>query len=196
MKKVNDRSYGIIPVRLVNQDWEFLIVRHLGGHWAFPKGHPEANESPKQAAIRELKEETGMQLKRFFRRYPFSEQYVFYHAGQRISKTVMYYLAEVEGHLERQVEELIDAKWESFENCCEKLTYPRSVQICQQCYAFLTAPSDKKNIKPEQGQGKRSRRPPRSQVKNQARKKNQRMNKSILSHKLPIAQEGSTREST
>ena len=151
MKQVNDRSYGVVPVRLVGEEWQFLVVCHLGGHWAFPKGHPEEGESPKEAAIRELLEETGTRVKHFFRRYPFNEQYVFYHAGQRISKTVMYYLAEVEGELQRQVEELIDAQWLDFESCCEKLTYPRSVQICQQCYAFMTAQPDKNNslIKPQ-----------------------------------------------
>lgn len=159
MKKVNDRSYGVVPVRLVDGEWQFLIVCHLGGHWAFPKGHPEQGESPKEAAVRELFEETGMKVKRFFRRYPFSEQYVFYHAGQRISKTVMYYLAEVDGELKRQVEELTDACWLDFEACCEKLTYPRSVQICQQCYAFITAQPQKKPSLSKSTANLRQRRP-------------------------------------
>lgn len=194
MKKVNDRSYGIIPVRQVDNDWQFLIVRHLGGHWAFPKGHPENNESPKQAAVRELLEETGMSVNRFFRRYPFSEQYVFYHAGQRICKTVMYYLAQVEGTLQRQVEELIDAQWESFEACCEKLTYPRSVQICQQCYAFLSAPEGAKKQSIAQVLPKNRRRQ-KPYTKVQSRKKNQRIHKSNLSPKSSESQEGAKRES-
>lgn len=190
MKKVNDRSYGIIPVRRVGDDWQFLIVRHLGGHWAFPKGHPEAGESPKQAAVRELLEETGMRLKRFFRRYPFSEQYVFYHAGQRISKTVMYYLAEVEGELQRQVEELTDARWLDFEACCEKLTYPRSVQICQQCYAFMTAEPEKKQSAIGQTPAARSRRARQYYSK----KKSQGGPKPPLNHKRASSEDSPKRE--
>lgn len=138
MKKVADRSYGIVPVRKQGDEWHFLIVQHLGGHWSFPKGHPEANELPKQAAERELLEETGLSIQQYFKRYPFNEQYVFFHAGQRISKTVIYYLAQVDGPLIAQKEELLDAQWLNFEQCCEKLTFPRSVQICQQSYEFLT----------------------------------------------------------
>lgn len=139
MQSVNDRSYGVIPVRQLEGEWQFLIVKHLGGHWAFPKGHPESKETPREAAARELLEETGLQIRRFFRKYPFNEQYVFFHAGQRISKTVMYYLAEVDGSLLAQAEELLDAKWLDFNGCCDLLTYPRSVQICQQSYEFLSA---------------------------------------------------------
>jgi bis(5'-nucleosidyl)-tetraphosphatase len=139
MKKVEDRSYGIIPVRQIEDEWQFLIVKHLGGHWSFPKGHAELNESPTQAAERELKEETGLKIKRYFKRYPFNEQYEFFHAGQRIAKTVMYYLAEVEGDLIFQQEELLGAEWFNFGTCCEQLTFARSVQICQQSYEFVSA---------------------------------------------------------
>lgn len=141
MQNVSDRSYGIVPVIRQEGQWHFLIVKHLGGHWAFPKGHPENVESPKEAASRELKEETGLIVKRFFQIYPFNEQYVFFHARRRISKTVIYYLAEVEGELAIQKEELLEARLLPFQECCELLSYPRSVQICQQSYDFLQAGS-------------------------------------------------------
>lgn len=32
------------------------------GHWVFPKGHIEANETPAQAAVREAAEETGLRV--------------------------------------------------------------------------------------------------------------------------------------
>ncbi|RJQ68779.1 MAG: NUDIX domain-containing protein [Desulfobacteraceae bacterium] len=39
----------------------FLVISSSdGAHWVLPKGHIESRESPDRAAIRELKEETGV----------------------------------------------------------------------------------------------------------------------------------------
>ena len=41
---------------------QFLLLRHSGnGHWSFPKGLIDNNETDLEAAIRELEEETGIQ---------------------------------------------------------------------------------------------------------------------------------------
>ncbi|WP_161883769.1 NUDIX hydrolase [Deinococcus alpinitundrae] len=40
---------------------EALLVRYReSGTWGFPKGHLEAGETPQQAAVREVQEETGV----------------------------------------------------------------------------------------------------------------------------------------
>ena len=57
-----EKSCGIV---LFYSD-EFLIIQHsnesneLKGHWDFPKGHVEDNESELETAVRELQEETGI----------------------------------------------------------------------------------------------------------------------------------------
>lgn len=38
-----------------------LLLQQMNGNWVFPKGHIEPGENPLQAAIREVKEETGVQ---------------------------------------------------------------------------------------------------------------------------------------
>lgn len=40
----------------------YRIGRHGYGSWSFPGGHVEINETPEECAIRETKEETGIQL--------------------------------------------------------------------------------------------------------------------------------------
>ena len=64
--------------------------RHVG--WVLPKGALEPGESYKAAALREVKEETGVVAK--VRKYIGKTQYSFYTIGtdQKIIKTVYWYL--------------------------------------------------------------------------------------------------------
>lgn len=45
---------------VLNPKGEVLIVRQRDGSWSLPKGHIQEGEDPKAAAIREIKEETGL----------------------------------------------------------------------------------------------------------------------------------------
>ena len=50
---IEDFSCGVIPYRVVDGTRQFLLIQHKAGHWAFPKGHPEAGETNLQTARRE-----------------------------------------------------------------------------------------------------------------------------------------------
>lgn len=56
-------SYGVIPI-YVNEAGgkEYLLLQNHGGYWSFPKGHKEPDETPKMAALREVQEETALQI--------------------------------------------------------------------------------------------------------------------------------------
>lgn len=52
-------SAGVVVVRETPEGWRYLLLRAFN-HWDFPKGMVEAGEEPLAAAIREVKEETGI----------------------------------------------------------------------------------------------------------------------------------------
>jgi bis(5'-nucleosidyl)-tetraphosphatase len=52
-------SYGVTPV--INKlERRYLLIQHNAGHWSFPKGGKEGNESDQETALRELREEVGI----------------------------------------------------------------------------------------------------------------------------------------
>jgi 8-oxo-dGTP pyrophosphatase MutT (NUDIX family) len=53
-------SCGIVVVRETPDGWLTLLLR-IFHHWDFPKGMREPGEEPLQAALREVKEETGLE---------------------------------------------------------------------------------------------------------------------------------------
>lgn len=61
MKKTGSRaphlSAGVVLVRRAPQGWQFLLLRAYR-NWDFPKGLVEAGEEPRDAARREVSEET------------------------------------------------------------------------------------------------------------------------------------------
>jgi len=89
---VNDEklSCGIAISRETESGWKTLMLRAFR-HWDFPKGLCEEGEEPMQAAIRELREETGIENPdfdwgdRFMETGPYGR-----------GKTARYYLAKTD----------------------------------------------------------------------------------------------------
>ena len=91
--------------------------------WSLPKGHIEDGESPEQAAIREVAEETG--IKSEIPRSFVVIDFWFMASGNRIHKTVHHYLfMEVGGKLAPQVTEVDDVAWFPIDEIVSKLAYP------------------------------------------------------------------------
>ncbi|MCF7983396.1 MAG: NUDIX domain-containing protein [Thiohalocapsa sp.] len=53
------RSAGVVPVREIDGEAHFLLLRCYG-YWDFPKGEIENGEDPLQTAVREVREETDL----------------------------------------------------------------------------------------------------------------------------------------
>jgi 8-oxo-dGTP pyrophosphatase MutT (NUDIX family) len=89
---------------------------------ALPKGHPEPGESPAQAALREVREEAGIETR-------LVEQlgdirYWYMRGGQRISKVVSFFLLQyVGGELGDHDGEVEDARWLALQDAARDLTY-------------------------------------------------------------------------
>lgn len=134
---ISETSCGIIPVKKIDGKWHVLLVQHRAGHWAFPKGHLEFGESPEQAAIRELREETGLSIVRRLSQNSFIDRYQFSIHGNTVDKTVRYFLAEVEGIVALQTEELVDYCWVLLDHAADKITFSQTRELWQKILHFF-----------------------------------------------------------
>lgn len=61
-EKPYEKSCGAVVYVVGSGTIKYLLVRSIAGVWGFPKGHTELGESEKQTAVREIKEETALDV--------------------------------------------------------------------------------------------------------------------------------------
>jgi 8-oxo-dGTP pyrophosphatase MutT (NUDIX family) len=108
-----------------------LVHRPAYDDWAFPKGKLNAGESEREAALREVQEETGL-LCRLEREIGISS----YRDARGRPKTVRYWeMSPVDGML-APANEVDDARWVPLADAPATLTYPRDRELLAQFEAL------------------------------------------------------------
>lgn len=143
-QSTTDFSCGVVPVWFSDQGPRYLLVQHNAGHWAFPKGHPEADETPIETARRELAEETGITRVALLAGPAFDERYRFTkRSGKAVDKLVTYYLGEVDPDAAASVvvqeEEVRAYEWGDAAQTRERLTFAEGRALFDEARAYLDA---------------------------------------------------------
>ena len=122
-----EKSCGAVVFRKYHGNIELLLIKHVvGGHWSFPKGHVEAGETEAETAIREIKEETGIdvELDTSFR------EVVSYSPKRDTTKDVIYFLGKAKNfQYTPQEEEIAQIKWVEINLAHSSLTYDNDKQL-------------------------------------------------------------------
>lgn len=116
---------------------EFLLVKIIGGNWGFPKGHIEELETSITAAIREIKEETNIDVE-IIAENNFSPE-ITYIASLNELKYVKFYLAKAKSFdIKLDSDEIAEYKWCKYNEALKLLTYSsqREVLIKARLYIF------------------------------------------------------------
>jgi len=101
-----------------------------------PKGHPDGDESAEQAAAREVREETGLQVELLA---PLGEiAYTHRRAGRTVDKRVRFYLfAYRSGRLEDHDEEIEEARWMPLQEAARALTFEGEREIVRRAISQM-----------------------------------------------------------
>jgi 8-oxo-dGTP pyrophosphatase MutT (NUDIX family) len=94
---------------LVFFEERLVILKRFNGVWLFPKGHIDPGETPETAALREVREESGL-IARIVGKLD-QTSYTFLEHGDKHFKTVYWFLMEADfGHISLEKEFFSDWK--------------------------------------------------------------------------------------
>ena len=115
-----------------------LVHRRKPGLWALPKGTPDSGETLEETALREAREESGLQVE--IEEPLRAISYVFVRRNVRFHKTVHFFLMRpVGGALEEHDAEFDEVRWIQLEEARELLSYPTEKLVLERAAEILHA---------------------------------------------------------
>ena len=130
---------GGVVVRGSGDPLEVVITgRDSDGTWVFPKGTPDQGESVEETAIREVREETGLDVEIVA---PIGViDYWFAVPGERVHKFVHFFLMRATGgDVSRHDHEYDHVRWVSIDEARRLLTYDTYREILDRALERLQA---------------------------------------------------------
>ena len=130
------KSCGFVAFKRVDGENRYLIIKSHGGDVGFPKGHTEPGESETETAIRELREETGAEVRvipGFIRQieYPLPR-------NPDAVKQAVYLLGEcISDEIIRQESEVAEAAFLPYEEAIKLLTFEETKSILSDAECFI-----------------------------------------------------------
>ncbi|MBM3908238.1 MAG: NUDIX hydrolase [Gemmatimonadetes bacterium] len=116
----------------------FLLIRDSYKNWGFPKGHIEAAETPDAAAVREVREETG--LRALSLRAPIEVvDWHFRFRGRLVHKICHFYLIEAEHGRARPLrrEGITACRWLGFDEAMALVSYDNARAVLTRARSLL-----------------------------------------------------------
>ncbi len=115
----------------------YLLLYYRSKYWDFPKGKVEGNETYQEAALRELKEETGLELT-LHKGFEQSISYIFKDLqGVLVDKTVIYYVGEASTKQIVLSPEHTDSIWLPLKESLAQLTYANAKHVLSMAELFV-----------------------------------------------------------
>ncbi len=139
-----ERSAGVIVFRKPEGGEKLYLLLDYGRYWDFPKGHIEAGEDERAAALRELSEETGISDVELQDDFRHEIVYFFRPPGLGlVRKTVVFFVAEVEGEDVKISHEHVGHEWLKGEEALARVKYPTAKEVMRAVLNHLEGPASK-----------------------------------------------------
>ena len=135
----NEESAGLIVFRKSRGELAYLLLKDGLGYWGFPKGHLQSKETLTKAALRETKEESGIEeieLQPGFQRWT---HYFFQKNGEKISKRVCFFLGKAKNQKVILSSEHQDYQWLSYPQARERLGFKNARLLLKEAQVYLSS---------------------------------------------------------
>lgn len=133
---LKEHSAGAVIYRKHEGELQFLIVQSIkNDNWGFPKGHLEGDETPKQAAKREVHEEVNLKPKFDFK----FVQKIQYQMFNKHWKEVTFYLAKYlqDQTVKIQTEEIKNYLWVNLTDAEKYLVEHGKMGVLRKAVSYL-----------------------------------------------------------
>lgn len=138
MQEFNEKSCGLVVFRKENGENFFLVLKYPGGHYDFPKGHVEIEDSSEKAtALRELEEETSIKNLKFIEGYREEISYIYNRKNKLSNKQVIFFLGETDEKDVKISHEHLHYYWLPYDDALEKLTFENAKSLLKSAKNLL-----------------------------------------------------------
>lgn len=134
---VDEWSAGAVIFNVGSPEPEYLLLHYTAGHWDFPKGNIEAGETERQAAIREIMEETGITDIAFLEGFRHIVSYRYRKGRRVVSKEVSFFLAQTRTKEVAISHEHIGYAWKKYDDAMKQLTFKNARNLIAAARAFM-----------------------------------------------------------
>lgn len=130
-----ESSCGAVVFNEEKGERQFLLIRNRrSAHWGFPKGHIEPGETKEETAIREVLEETGLNIE-IVPGFVKNSEYII---QGKIEKSVSIFLGKTtEFDYKLQEEEIEECGWYSYNDALRILNYENDKYILTEAAKFF-----------------------------------------------------------
>lgn len=138
---MNDYSFGVVVVVKTENEPKFLIIHQTNGHWSFPKGHKEGEETAEESARRELWEETGIKDVKLDLSKEFYEEYNFTEDGVEYQKKNTFFIGYLDSEIAvtPQAEEVLEYKYATFDEALKTFEYEDTKSLLREVVEYLSS---------------------------------------------------------
>ncbi|MBO5109730.1 MAG: NUDIX domain-containing protein [Clostridia bacterium] len=132
------RSCGAVVFTREDGAIKYAIIRSVEGFCGFPKGHVESGESDDQTALREIKEETGLDVT-LVPGFVTTDEHPHIREGRPpVMKQMIYFLAEFHDQIPRaQLSEVSEILLLTYEDAMAIFEYESTKRILTEAHEFL-----------------------------------------------------------